>query len=107
MSLHHVLGKVSKDDFKNDLIALIDFDEDINGNNGIEYTRDEAVEKGYESTIEWAVTESVNELGMTEEAIKSAVDEAVGNDGHYENIEVVVYEYSDHFVVSVACVLNI
>jgi hypothetical protein len=86
-SLGHKVGFISKNSFREDLIRLIDFDEDLNGNNGKEYTRDEAIEKGYNSTVEFLVDEGIEKFGENQNAIDHLIDGALEQDDYYHSYQ--------------------
>lgn len=103
LSLGHNFTHVSKELFRKHLINnVINFDEDINGNNGLEYTREEAKENGFKSTIEHLVHDAVEKYGETDSAIEYVIDGALGEDDYYEEYEYAVEDVGDRFIVSIA-----
>jgi hypothetical protein len=86
-SLGHRVLQVSKNNFKQDLLELIDFDEDLIGTNGEDYTREEALEKGFDSTVAWLTNEAIEQFGETQVAIEHLIDRALGEDDYYHSYE--------------------
>jgi len=88
-------------------IEMLDFDEDINGNNGDEYTSEEALKRGFESTLEMILhdTEKRTKNYKGEKKVNAFVDTFLENlqntDGHYEGSEVLVLKVGKNkFVVT-------
>jgi hypothetical protein len=102
LRLGHILVEIEKDNFVEDLINLFDFDEDINGNNGEEFTRTEALENGFNSTAEWVVTNSIEAHGQTKIAISGAIDSIFEEEDYYPEYKYGIVELKDRFWVSLA-----
>lgn len=62
--LGHVFKKIDKNNFQQDLINFFEFDNDISGSNGIEYTSKEALDAGYKSTAEFIVKQVIDSHGL-------------------------------------------
>lgn len=100
--LGHVFKKIDKNNFQQDLINFFEFDNDISGSNGIEYTSKEALDAGYKSTAEFIVKQVIDSHGETKKAIENAINSAIGNDGYYAEIKLEVEELDDRYYVSLA-----
>jgi hypothetical protein len=88
-------------------IETLDFDEDINGNNGDEFTSEEALKRGFESTLEMilADTEKKTARYKGEKKVNAFVDTFLtmlqDEDGHYDGSEVLVLKIAKNkFVVT-------
>lgn len=90
MTLHTSLEKVKAGNRESLLCALssiADFDMDFNGENGEDYTWDEALENGFESNLEYLINE-VKDIEDDEECVKTFFKEWLDNDGYYAEYEV-------------------
>ena len=100
-SLGHRFGEVTVENFRLELANIIDIDFDMNGTNGLEYTSDEALEKGYTSDLEYYLETAVSLHGKTKKAIVHALQLAFSDDD-YVDYQYVILEKEDGFIVSVA-----
>ena len=90
MTLHTSLERVkagNRADLLNTLRNMADFDMDFNGDNGEDYTWEEALEKGFESNLEYVIDE-VKDIENDEECVKTFFEEWMENDGYYAEYEV-------------------
>jgi len=90
MTLHTNLEKVKVGDRENLLCVLrniADFDMDFNGDNGEDYTWEEALENGFESNLEY-VLNIIEDIENDEECVKAFFEEWMENDGYYTEYEV-------------------
>ena len=90
MTLHTSLEKVEAGDRKdllNTLRNIADFDMDFNGDNGEDYTWEEALENGFESNLEY-VLNIVEDIENDEECVKAFFEEWMENDGYYAEYDV-------------------
>lgn len=86
MNLVKVEGN-TKADLLNALISSIEgIDADLSGENGIEYTRAEAIENGFETTVEY-IADNVKNIEDNEELIKAFYDECFKHDTYYSDYE--------------------
>lgn len=88
-------------------IESLDFDEDINGNNGDEFTSEDALKRGFESTLEMLLsdTEKKTKKYKGEKKVNAFVDTFLkllqDEDGHYDGSEVHVLKIGGNkFVVT-------
>jgi hypothetical protein len=88
-------------------IETLDFDEDINGNNGDEFTSEDALKRGFDSTLAMllADTEKKTKNYKGEKKVNAFVDTFLDKlqdeDGHYDGSEVLVLKIGNNkFVVT-------
>lgn len=101
-SLGHSVSEITKLSFRSGLKGLCSFDEDLNGNNGEEYTKKEALEAGYSSTVEYEAVKAYKKHGVSEQAIFSVIEGTIGSDGYYHEYEYQVIDVGHSFIVSIA-----
>ena len=90
MTLHTSLEKVKVGDRANLLHILrniADFDMDFNGDNGEDYTWEEALENGFESNLEYVI-DYVKDIESDEECVETFFKEWMDNDGYYAEYDV-------------------
>ena len=90
MTLHTSLESVKAGDRKDLLETLrniADFDMDFNGENGEDYTWEEALENGFESNLEYVIN-IVEDIENDEECVRAFFEEWMENDGYYTEYEV-------------------
>lgn len=103
--LGHGLVEMEKDNFENELYLLLDFNEDLNGSNGIEHTRAEAIQNGFKTTLDYIVNEAMK-YGATKKAIEYGIDEALSKDNYYDNYEFSILENDEKFIVAVSYIFG-
>jgi hypothetical protein len=101
-SLGHTVRYISKGNYTNDLVDLIDFDEDLNGNNGHEYISEEAIKKGYDSDLEFKGHEAIGKFGESRKAIEYLIDETIGSQSYYHDVQYDIIEQETMYIVSIA-----
>lgn len=99
-----ILEKRRFKDFKEGLSLLLNINDDINGNNGIEFVSKEAVANGYKSTLAYIVDVAVKNHGTTAKAIECAINMTFLNDPDYADFKFVIIPEDDRFVVILAYV---
>jgi hypothetical protein len=72
-----------------ELLNFCMFDEDLNGNNGEEYTQEEALASGFENSAEYIVDISKKETDSFEGMIKKALELVCDTDQDYVAHEVI------------------
>ena len=78
-----------------DTLSSIGTDEDFCGNNGEEFTWEEALENGFESSQEYVVDDLKNS-GLTGEKLLTAFFEQwLGNDNYYKEYDTQTYMVDD------------
>lgn len=90
MMLHTSLEKVKAGDRISLLYALrniASFDMDFNGENGEDFTWEEALEKGFVSNLEYVI-DYVKDIKNDEECVNTFFKEWMDNDGYYAEYEV-------------------
>ena len=90
MTLHTSLERVKAGDRTNLLYTLrniANFDMDFNGENGEDYTWEEALENGFESNLEYVI-DGVKDIENDEECVRTFFEEWMENDGYYAEYEV-------------------
>jgi hypothetical protein len=101
-NLGHAFTTLTKENFREDVVFNFEFDEDMNGNNGIEYLPEEVVEGGYESTIPWAIDIAIELYGVSEKTIEHFLKLTIGSDSYYDKYDYGIIENDKDFIVSVA-----
>ena len=89
-SLVTKLEKVKAGDRNSLLCALrsiADFDCDFNGENGEDYTWDDALENGFESNLEYLINE-VKDIEDDEECVNAFIKEWINSDMYYDEYDV-------------------
>ena len=90
MTLHTSLERVKAGDRISLLYALRDianFDMDFNGENGEDYTWEEALEEGFVSNLEYVI-DKVKNIENDKECVNTFFEEWMENDGYYAEYEV-------------------
>lgn len=90
------------------LIALSNFDnEDFNGNNGEEYTSEDAIKNGFESTKDYILNKLQKSNLDAEEIIEDYLEELYGNDSYYYYYDYVLTQINNTntYVLSVLAVI--
>lgn len=86
MNLVKVDGN-TKEDLLNALkSSIVEIDLDLSGENGIEYTRADALDNGFETTIEY-IADNVKNIEDNEELVKAFYDECFQHDTYYSHYE--------------------
>jgi hypothetical protein len=96
----------NKDDV---LKALQNFDnEDFNGNNGKDFTRDVALENGFESTQEYILDKLQKSDLDAEDMIEDYLQELYGDDDYYYSYDYVLTQVNNTntYVLSVMAVIE-
>ena len=102
------VNKNDKEDIRNSLISLCDFDADMNGDNGKEFTYPLATKNGYESTAEWLAdkvmseTKHNNVFDMFNNFMSIWIDDIDKN--YYDNYEIKSIDNGDSITIAVSVV---
>lgn len=84
-TLYSILVEVeaaNREDLLKALASMSDFDCDFNGENGIDYTWEEALNKGFESNLEYLL-DKVKDIKNDVECVEAFVDEWMETDDDY------------------------
>lgn len=102
--LGHVFTTISKDNFRGDVIESFNssFNEDMNGNNGIDYLPEKVVADGYESTTDWAIDKAIKEYGIAKYTLDLFLSLSIGSSRYYDEYQYKIVETEKEFIVSVA-----
>lgn len=92
----------SKENLKEDLKDMLEFDNDASGENGDEFTWDIALEKGFKTTIDYLVVTYTDLHGNTENAIKEILKAFLSGDSYYHEYDYSVITIEGKFFVSLA-----
>lgn len=87
MYKYHEIIKINNINDKEEILNTLSFigtDEDFNGNNGKEYTREEAIEKGFESTQEYVIDKLEKSNLTGKSLVIEFFKEWLDNDGYYD-----------------------
>lgn len=106
-TLKLVQKPISKTDDKTELITdlfnLFDFDGDINGDNGKEYTSQPALDLGYENDLSMFVETNLNEhCSDLELIIESIAAEVFRNTDYYSSYSIKFHHSKEQLVVAIA-----
>ena len=82
-----------REDIRNSLISLCENDEDMNGNNGEEFTWTDALESGYSSSAEYLADTVMSEHDNVEEMFRAFALEFYERNCNY---------YSEYFIDTLA-----
>lgn len=88
---YHEIIKINDINNKDEILETLSFvetDEDFNGNNGEEFTWEEALENGFESSQEYVI-DKLRKSDLTgEELVREFFEEWLGNDGYYDDYDI-------------------
>lgn len=105
--MFHSIATIENINDKEEVLTTLSFfdDEDFNGNNGDEYLWE--IAQGYESNQEF-VLDMLEKSDLTgEQLIYKYFEMWLGNDGYYEDYDVIVDNFSDNkAVISIAYETN-
>lgn len=93
---------IDKDSFKEGLYALVNFDNDVNGENGEEFTWKVALDNGYKTTIDYLVNESINKKGISQKTIEYILNTFFTKENHYEEYVFEVHDNNTEYIVTMA-----
>lgn len=97
--MFHSIATIENINDKEEVLTTLSFfdDEDFNGNNGDEYLWE--IAQGYESNQEF-VLDTLEKSNLTgEQLIYKYFEMWLGNDGYYEDYDVIVDNFSDNKAV--------
>lgn len=105
--LGHTLQYISKNRFFYQLAdCLSGIDGDLSGENGPDFTRQEALDAGFDSTAGYIADLAVKAYGVSTEAIEHFINGTLGRDHFYEQVAYDIIEQPDVFIVSIAYMYN-
>lgn len=93
-----------EENYKENLFKLFDFDADVTGQNGKEYTDQEAIDNGYKTTLEMFIGEAEKVKKDFKEVVIQVVEEFISyapNVGYYDVMKYATVEIDNKLVVSV------
>ena len=88
VDLGHAASIISRKTLAEDLIEFMD--EDFNGNNGPEYTSDEATKAGFESDYDFVLAKALEKGGTLEDIINFMLAKSHVDNHYYDDTSVIV-----------------
>lgn len=91
---------ITEKNTKESLKELFSFDADFNGDNGLEYTSQKALDSGFESDIDYFVEEAMNSRWGVRDRVNYILTEFMRKNGNYYTEKVEFLEVQEGTVVT-------
>jgi len=96
VDLGHAASIVSRKTLAEDLIEFMD--EDFNGNNGSDFTSDEAIEAGCDSDYDFVLAKALEKGGTLEDIINFVLTKSHVDNHYYDDTSVIIVPIDENSV---------
>lgn len=93
--------RIEKEHFEKDLFKLFENDADLTGENGESYISTEAKENGFKCDLDFFISETIRDKGISEEAIEYFIEKIFNSSSYWIEYKSHIEEISEKTFIAV------